>query len=290
MEARKLLYSAMAVAPAVLMAGIGVHARTYADPFEWPAVQEDHARISAYVPLVVETFDRLQEANPQDTEAARTLAFKWIEGGQKGNLRPLVPTVLDESAVSGKKATIFDANQFVAKRLLHVAENKIESKQYELAAEDLILAVKVVECLQYSSFVSLYRSNLLHFSVLRRIEAVYPEVDLAKQKQLAACMNSMINDDGKVQKISAHARRMAQMEAERYRQIHALEQDPEKTDASNAFFEHPALAKASGVSGHGDSELSLQGLSFEAKQCMLTDQRNRLMIDRIMSLPSRLVP
>lgn len=285
MEARKLLYSALAVAPAVLMVGIGFHSRTYVDPFEWPAVQEDHVRTSAYIPLVIETLNRSNRPDLEDSDSFRQLAMKWIDGERRGDLKPLVPTALDENALSGKKATVFDANQFVVKRLIFSAERQIGSQRYDAAASDLILGANVLSCLKYSSFMGLYRSNLMNHSLLRRIEIVYPRVSPSLRKELAVCMASMQNEEHKVREIAAHAKQLALTEAERYKQIRALEHDPDSSGGSSAFFEHPALAKAS-----GDSGSPLHDFSFEAHQCQLVDQRNRLMIKRIMNLSSRPAP
>ncbi len=280
----------MAVAPAVLMTGIGVHARTYIDPFEWPALQEDHARTNAYIPLVIETFDRLQSTGPENAVALRRLAFKWVEGGQNGSLKPLVPTLFDEDSISGTKATVVDANQIVAKRLVHEAEANIQAKQYDQALDDLILATEVVKCLQYSSFISLYRSHLLHSSVLYRIEAIYSELDDAQKERLIACMNSMTVDDQQIKKITGRAKHLAQLAVEQYKKIQAVGHGPQGNDESNAFFEHPALAKVSSASGYGATDGASLGFSFEADQCILAGQRNRLIIDRIMSLSSRPTP
>lgn len=287
MEARKLLYTAMALAPAVLMAGIGVHARTYVDPFDWPAVESDNQITRAYIPLVVRTRDLLASRENEDRSAIRAIAEDWSKGGRSGELKPLVPIGLEEVSMTGNKSKILDANNHLARRLIGIADHEIQSGNYDRASKDLILAADASICLKYSNFLSLYRISLAQNSILRRIEMVYPFVNVEARSRLKSSMKQMICDEQELSRMASRTERLIRAETRKYNEIHQLELISHQSAPEVTLFERSALAKGEEGATTFDPdtiEFARPSLTFEAQQCVAADQRNRLMIKKIMSL------
>ncbi len=285
MEARKLLNILMAAAPIMLMAGIATHSRTFDDPFQWPQVSEDHKRVQTYLPIVLQT-QKLMKSPMIDATEAQTLARNWIDGANNGSLRPLVPVMLDESTGGRIRARIIDTNQALIRILVSIADEQIEKRDFQGAAQNLVLATDTGTALKYSNHLSVYRYTLTHHSVLMRIQKVYPNVDTDSRKSLAEAMNRMKADEDRLEKIAIRLQQLVQSEQELNREIHSLESSqPEPLEAS--FFEHPAQAKGEHYSYESDADSAIQVselLSLDIRQCKAADERNRLMIRQIMSL------
>lgn len=288
MEARKLLYTILAVSPAVLMAGIGVHARTFVDPFEWPSAAEDHRRTNAYIPLVIKTQDLLENSSgPQSRSEASLLATKWVQGSKIGILKPLTATTLEESPSSGNKARVIEVNYLLAKSMIQSSDESVAVGDFQRAAKNLALSSDVLNCIKYSNFLSLYRVTLVQHSILTRMQVVYPKVSPLNQKELVAAMQRMRSDEKLTGRLARHTRHLINAEMASYREIHALEGSQDDSEPTNAFFEQPALAKGNGLLEETELEnieFALPSFSLEVRQCLTADQRNRLMIQKIMSL------
>lgn len=287
MEARKLLYTMLAVSPAILMAGIGIHARAYVDPFDWPSVVEDHFRTSAYIPLVVETQNLL--ANPSDVSRSEVprLAAKWVDGAKSGHLRPLVATTLDENPSAGNKGKVISVNYQLARCLVKYSDSEIAAGNYHRAATNLVLASDSLNCVKYSNFLSLYRVSLAQHNILVRIRIVYSKATPQTRKILAQAMLRMNSDDESADRLTRHTARLINNEIQSFREVHLGDRPGETSQESNTLFEQPALAKSNGLASETELEsieLASPNLSLEVSQCKFAAHRNRLMIQKIMSL------
>lgn len=287
MEARKLLYTMFAVSPAVLMAGIGIHARTYVDPFDWPSAAEDHIRTSAYIPLVVETENLLSDSSGSSQSEAPRLAAKWIEGARYGDLKPLVATNLDENPAAGNKGKVISANYQLARTLIQLSDSEIAAGKYRRAAASLTLASDSLNCIKYSSFLSLYRVTLAQHSILARIESLYQKASPETQKELVLAMQRMLTDQKQASRLTRHTMRLINTEIQALKEVHMFEGGDDDQQQSGTFFEQPASAKGNGLASEAELEnieFAAPNLSLEVNQCLAADQRNRLMIQKIMSL------
>lgn len=285
MEARKLLYTAMAVAPMVLMTGIGVHARTYSDPFEFPFTADDHARISAYVPYLVEATEKGWKRAPGAEDRARHLARYLIDGKSSGKLKPLVPITADDLNPQGHKRSVYEIATVVARFLIVKADQHIIAGNYAEAATNLALASDSLSPLKYSDFTTLYRSTLQQGHILHRFKEIYPETDVTTQQNIAACMERMKGDRKQFVRIAKTAKRVIlECFVTKKTMEEAVETASSLVPEPN-FFEHPALAKEkSAETLVYDPSLPVPNQRLEARQCVMADDKNRAMIDEIMTL------
>jgi hypothetical protein len=286
MEARKLLYTALVVAPVVLMAGIGVHARTYVDPFEWPNLGQDHQRISAYVPYLIKSQD-LAWRRAADSEAqARRLAMILIEGKRSGKLTPLIPVTADELTPHGQKANVYESATMVSRFLISRADLHIAAGDHQEAITNLVLASESLSPLKYSEFTSLFRCTLQQGNILHRFEKIYPLADENARLEMQACMERIKGDRRQFAKIAKTARRII---LECFGKKHTMDQAIMTTSnlvPEPSFFEQPALAKERPFIPTDVIDLGVQvpNQRIEAQQCIVADERNRAMIQRIMAL------
>ncbi|MBC8064735.1 MAG: hypothetical protein H7Y17_07895 [Chlorobia bacterium] len=290
MRARKLLYTAMAIAPAFLMAGIGVHARTFEDTFEWPNAKGDHSRVNAYVGLVRETLPYVSINQLDDEPQVREIAKTWISDSQAGMIKPLVPVGADELYFFGQKGRILDANLMMVRKLQIYADSHIEKGNFREAAIDLVLGSDSLQALKYSSFVSLMRLSLVQSSLLRRIECVYPKLGSKDRAHVGACMERMKVDKRAFDLIAVRTQQILSAEIARHKDTDRAFRQASTTVPQNSFYEQPALAKArSGEVGqsYDDAEFAIINESIEASQCLMADKRNRLKIAEILSLGSK---
>jgi hypothetical protein len=277
----------MALAPVVLMAAIGIHARTYVDPFEWPNTRPDQARMNAYLPLVVETSDRLRSKDRALESDARYLATVWIDGARTGKLKPLIPVSADELVSTNHKSKIFDSNGFVCRRLVEFADGHIKAGEYKEAAINLTLASDSLRALKYSSFMHLFRASLLQSNIIRRIGTIYPHLDKATRTRVAAGMNRMKGDRREFEAIARQARMVIRQQLYASADTENVVQLASRMAPESSFFEQPALAKGLPVDNMPSPEenaFMFPNQKIEANQCVETDERNRLMIKKIMSL------
>lgn len=287
MEARKLLYTLLAAAPAFLMGGIGVHARSYVDPFEWPSALEDHARTQAYIPLVIETQARLKGEHADIGLEASQIAAKWITGAEIGALKPLPPLFLDEDSSLSCRGRVINTSYMLGRTLIDVADKEIEAGNFDKAAEHLMLASDSLNCLKYSSYISLYRVSLSQFSVLRRMESVFLRVSSERRKDLVLTMQRITLDESQAAWLKRRTLRLVRNQAETYRETYAPTLDSEAANIPGTLFEQPALAKGNGLNSEEELEsveYALPISTLEGQQCIAADRRNRLMIKKIISL------
>ncbi len=287
MEARKLLYSAMAVGPVLLMAAIGVHARTYVDPYDWPETPEDHKRISAYIAMMPELEDMYYRKAATEGRA-REVAQAMIDGRTSGSLKPLTPRNVDEFMPLGIKGKLIDLGQAPARRLMEYAATKIENHDLENASIDLQLASDSLNTLKYSNFMVLYRTSLTQGYILQMISEIYPKVSPDSQERLRACMERMKGSTREYARMASKAKQVIIAQYREYEDVNLALEAASKLVPEPSFFEQPAQAKTKFIhqGAYRLDQTIIPNQRVEARQSMLTDQKNRLAIEMITS-PSR---
>lgn len=291
MEARKLLYTAMAVAPVVLMAGIGVYARTYQDPFEWTDSSADHRRISAYIPYIVQATERAWRRSPGAETKARHLAKMLIDGEKSGKLQPLVPITADELNPHGHKATVYEMATLVARFLIHTADEQMKAGNYRDATTNLVLASDSLSPLKYSEFTSLFRCTLQQGNILHRFRKMYPVADEKARGEMTACMTRMKGDRKEFIRIAKNAKRVLLESLGRQQTMEEAVLTASSLVPEPSFFEQPALAKERDPFANSAVNTTLAvpvpNQRIEATQCVLADERNRAMIQQITAPSSK---
>jgi hypothetical protein len=286
MEARKLLYMAMALAPVILAGSIGVHARTFEDPFEWTDTASDQVRINAYLPLVKTTDANLTSRSSATEAETLRLADSWIAGANEGQLKPLVPIAADELAPNGVKNDIFQSQFLVCRRLTEFSDLHSSNGEDASAALDLTKAVQVANVLKYSNFMHLYRCSLLQFKCVERIESIYPNLDANSQSNVRAQLAKIRKYNGKLALMTSRTRSVVLEAMQEKATITRAHKAVDLVVPSTSYFEDRAMARV-----RPDASLTLVDLGLRipsqyssADRTIEIDQELRLKIQRILSL------
>jgi hypothetical protein len=159
MSARKLVYRSMVFAPAIFLVGLGVHARSLSDNFNFVANDPGRERaVLAYVPYLKKSDGFVDWTQNQSFEEARRVAKIWIEGAEQGKLKPLTPVAFEDTSSEGAKSEIFQVSSRIVTRLLQGVTRSIAAKNYHEATEDVVLAVRLANVLKHSDFISLFNN------------------------------------------------------------------------------------------------------------------------------------
>jgi hypothetical protein len=159
MSARKLVYRSMVFAPAIFLVGLGVHARSLSDDFNFIANDPSHESATfAYVPYLKKSGAFLDWSAERSLPEARRVAKIWIAGAEKGELKPLTPISFEDTSSEGAKSEIFEVNGRIVTSLINGVTAEVSAKKYHEATQDAVLAVKVANILKHSDFISLFNS------------------------------------------------------------------------------------------------------------------------------------
>jgi len=243
LEARKLLYSMMLVAPVALMAGIGVHARSYEDPFQFPDSGADHRRINAYIPLVIETKQKVTEFGTTSEAVDRDLAKKWLAAKESGELQPLSPVGTDEFVPTGIKGKILECQLQVSKRLIQFAQQRRERGQNAAALQNLVLASNVANIMKYSNFNTFFRCTLMQSHAISQLDKVFDDLNEDEQKTAVATIREIRDHHGKLGIMANRARKIVIDAITVHEDIDVALASADRAVPSRSFFEQTASAK-----------------------------------------------
>jgi len=282
----------MVIAPAVALAGIGIHSRTYVDPFEPPVTIGDQERITAYLDIVRDTTDSTSSKQGPITEAQlRRVAHRWIDETESGQLKPLIPVAYDDSVMSGVKGQIVGTMGILHRALLLKADQRIENGQYQEAAENFVLLIQIADTLKYSSFLTVYRSSMLQAGDVNRLDKIFPLLPAKQQATIRQVLAKLDRGPEMLQKIAEHARRLYIEAIRKHANTEMALSTADRMIPAKSFFEQPALAKekkeqrprlshlpADAVS----HTLRLPNLTTDASLCMSAENYLRRSIQRIL--------
>lgn len=286
MEARKLLYTAMVLAPAGLLAGIGIHSRTFHDPFEFPRTSEDQVRVNAYLDVVRETDKRTTVSQRENEPGIRTIAKRWIRETEEGKLKPLVPVAYDDVVLGGVKNQIVSSMRGLVHALITKADQRTQEGKPREAARDLILAVQTAQTLKYSSFMTVYRCSVLQHTALNRLEPIFETLPVEDRTEIRLRLAALPTDTASLKKIADKARQLYLQAIQRHQDNNG-ELLADQVVPEESFFEQPALAKTRPVSETDldvdGSDYTLPNLNSDAARCMQLESYLKLKIQRILS-------
>lgn len=293
MEARKLLYTAMVIAPAVALAGIGIHSQTYVDPFEWPAISADHDHMTAYLGVVQETTAAtLHRSGDFNEEELRHAARRWISEASIGKLKPLVPVAYDDMVMTGVKGQIVSSMVVLHRALVGEADRHVKNGRYGEAAEDLLLSIRTADTLKYSSFLTVYRTSMLQANDVNRLNKIFGKLPEGQRLTIRAELSKLDKGPVSLQKIADHARKVYVEAIRRHADTEMAISTADRMIPAHSFFEQPALAKEKAprivsMSLPVDAVspmLRLPNLTTDASLCVSAQSYLRLSIQRMLSL------
>lgn len=207
MSARKLLYRLMVFAPAIFLAGIGVHARGLNNEFDIVADDPLHERqIMAYVPYLRNSPDFVVRLPRAPVSSARECARRWVQGAESGSLRPLNPIAYEDTSSDGPKSQIFEVCGRVQGRLLAGIGNSVETGDLHQATQDAILSIKLANVLKWSDFISLFNAATQQRRALRQIAPAIDRLSPADRKALLAAIPNLGADPHTMRSMAQRSR------------------------------------------------------------------------------------
>ncbi|HVT12550.1 MAG TPA: hypothetical protein VHE55_09800 [Fimbriimonadaceae bacterium] len=173
MSARKLVYRLMVLGPAMFLIGLAVNARSIRTDFEFVA-NDPHTeqKIQAYVPYLRAATVTLAPKHRASADETRRIAELWVDGAQRGDLKPLTPIAYDDTSSDGAKSEIFDVRSRLVGRLLNRIPTLVESRDLHQAVDDAILAIRLDSILKYSDFVSLFNCATEQRRAIQHLEPI----------------------------------------------------------------------------------------------------------------------
>lgn len=284
LEARKLLYSMMLAAPVALMAGIGVHARSYEDPFQFPDSAADHRRINAYIPLVIESRQKFSEVGNGNETVLRDLARKWLAAQESGELQPLSPVGTDEFVPTGIKAKILESQLSVSKLLIQLAVQKSEHGQNSVALRDLLLASNVANIMKYSNFNTFFRCSLMQSHAISQLDKVFDELSTDEQNAALDTVRGIREHRGKLAIMANRARKIVIDAITVHEDIDVALASADRAVPSRSFFEQTASAKRIPTLGYDvvGAHYQIPSQFSTVQRALYADEQIRSMTKRIM--------
>jgi|GEM_PF-4033263 len=290
MEARRLLYTFMVIAPAIALAGIGVHSRTYIDPFRWPSTGADQQRINAYIPLMVEAC-RYNSHHPSwldtvDRPALLKVSNRWVDETKAGHLRPLIPVAYDDVVLTGIKGQIVNSMVALNRALVKDADRLAKVGKVEDAAQEALLAVRMANSLKYSSFITVYRCSMLQSTAVNHLEDFFARLSEARRAQIKAELQGLQKGAAPLREIANHAKDIYLYALQTHEDTELALSTTSRIIPSRSFFEQPAAAKERLSSRHDVlyRTLRLPELNTDATLCVQAENYLRLSIQRLLSL------
>lgn len=284
LEARKLLYSMMLAAPVALMAGIGVHARSYEDPFQFPDSGADHRRINAYIPLVIETKQKASEFGNSDETVVIELAKKWLAAKENGDLQPLSPVGTDEFVPTGIKGKILECQLHVSKRLIQLASLRRERGQSTAALQDLVLASKVANIMKYSNFNTFFRCSLMQTHAISQLDKVFDGLTTDEQNVAIHTFQDIRDHHGKLAIMANRARKIVIDAITVHEDIDVALASADRAVPSRSFFEQTASAKRIPTLGYDvvGAHYQIPSQFSTVQRALYADEQIRSMTKKIM--------
>ncbi len=187
MSARKLVYKLMVCAPAIFMAGLGVHARTMESDFDFVANDTaTESRIQAYVPFVREAADVMPSRNPAVwSGVARSVARDWARAAEKCDLRPLHPISYDDTSSDGVKSQVFETEARIEVSLRRAVADDLQRNDLNAATADTVLILRLANVLKLSDFASMFTGAAQQRHALQVIEPYIGMLSNLDRKALA---------------------------------------------------------------------------------------------------------
>jgi len=154
---------------------IGYRARTATTDFQFVSCTPgEEAAIASYAPYVRQV-DQLLAENHQAplSQAARKLAREWVQATQDGTLKQILPSTFTDLSIHGARHEIVAANDRIAEELNWGAVELTERGQYSLAAQDTMLAARVVQTTKFFDLYSVGISGSIERDSITRLDGVY---------------------------------------------------------------------------------------------------------------------
>ncbi|MFQ3586582.1 MAG: hypothetical protein SNJ74_07760 [Fimbriimonadaceae bacterium] len=243
MTARTLLYELMVASPVILLASIGVHARTYEDPFVMVQSSEAaDAQLMAFAePVRMAEREFGYELGHFTLEGSRKVGKEWVRAFRAGEIGPLVFERNGDSVREGPKALVMQTADRLAAALIFGGEHEMAQSRRS-SVDDILLGYEVAAILKFSDLHSLGRCSMRQRSALRILMEHAEDMGKAERRRLAAALRRIPDDPRSLERITRMARAFLTLDvAQRWTE---RKRDYEHPLMISAFWESEAEAKA----------------------------------------------
>lgn len=204
-----LVNKLMAVAPFVLLAGIGVQSRTYADDYQPVSSSPEHDQATlAYRDEVIATRHILaQPTSPDRTRALRRLAARWTEGAKSGRLKTLRPVAYDDTSMEGVRGDITGLTVRLTVELTILGRREHDAGELQTAAEHYLRALRVAEVTKYFDFQSVTKGAMAQRRTVTLLTQLIPSLPEDERIKVADALTELQNGQRSLSDIGILTRR-----------------------------------------------------------------------------------
>lgn len=206
MTARTLLYEVMAASPVILLASIGVYARTYQDPFVMVQSSEAAtARLMAYAePIRLAEKEFGWDLEHFTLEGSRKVGAEWVRAFRAGEIGPLVFERNGDSVREGPKALIMQTADRLAATLIFGGEHAM-APSGRSSVQDILLGYEIAAILKFSDLHSLGRCSMRQRSALRILRGHAASMRPSERRELAAALKDIPDDPRHLERLTKMA-------------------------------------------------------------------------------------
>lgn len=243
MTARTLLYEMMVASPVILLASIGVYARTYEDPFVMvQSSEEATAHLMAYAePIRMAEREFGYDLGHFTLEGSRKVAAEWVRAYRAGEIGPLVFERNGDSVRDGPKALVMQTADRLAASLIFGGEHEMVRSRRS-SVNDILLGYEVASILKYSDLHSLGQCSMRQRSALRILMEHAETMSEDERRKVAAALRRIPDDPHSLERITRKAYAYLTLDvAQRWTE---RKRDYDQPLMVSAFWESEAEAKA----------------------------------------------
>lgn len=243
MTARTLLYEMMVASPVILLASIGIYARTYEDPFVMVQSSEGAtAQLMAYAePIRMAEREFGYELGYFTLEGSRKVAAEWVRAYRAGEIGPLVFERNGDSVREGPKALVMQTADRLAASLIFGGEHEMVQSRRS-SVNDILLGYEVASILKFSDLHSLGRCSMRQRSALRILMEHAETMSKDERREVAAALRRIPDDPHNLERITRMAHAFLTLDvAQRWTE---RKRDYDQPLMVSAFWESEAEAKA----------------------------------------------
>lgn len=190
MPLRDTLYRLTLSSPFALLAVLGFTSRLANDSFEpIGCTAQEEQDISAYI---APTKAVAQLTGYETRQQLLAVADIWFQGYADGRLRPLPSSSWDDTIRSPIKSQIKTANDGLVGRIVGFSRREAKQGEYDLAAEDAVIALRLAGPLKYSDCYAVALFGARERSILLDLQALAPKLSAAEKVRVKQAVSNLL--------------------------------------------------------------------------------------------------
>jgi hypothetical protein len=195
---RRFFAKFLLATPALMTLAVTVWSQATEDPYHpAPVGQELNQRIDAYVPVVQATALANDPIHTLEPERARKYARIWIDGMERGQLKPLLLGSYEDSIFDGVIGQIVRADFNIANSLDLAAFDRANEGDFAGAVDDALLSMKVCEVIKYSDPLANSLVGARYRKSMHVIRSAAKQLGPEKRERIVAALKQFRTDESR---------------------------------------------------------------------------------------------